>query len=88
MLELSNGNVLLTWQSNGQDGSELGIYGKVIDASGNTIKSEFRINEYTNNSQDSQQMLLLTNGNVLITWTSNGQDGSYLGVYGKVIDRS
>ena len=43
MLKLSNGNVLITWISYSLDG--YGVYGKVIDGSGNTVKSEFKINE-------------------------------------------
>ena len=37
MLELSNGNVLIIWQSDGQS------YAKVIDISGNVVKSEFLV---------------------------------------------
>ena len=74
MLLLSNGNMLITWMSNYQDGSGWGVYAKVIDGSGNTVKSEFRLNEYTSESQNYQQMLELSNGNVLITWRSYWQD--------------
>ena len=62
MLLLSNGNVLIIWSN------YINLHGTVIDGSGNTVKSEFRINEYTIDNQDWQEMLLLSNGNVLITW--------------------
>ena len=64
------------------------MYGKVIDGSGNMVKSEFRINKYTSGNQYNQKILVLSNGNVLITWMSNLQDGSGYGVYAKVIDGS
>ena len=62
------------------------MYGKVIDGSGNKVKSEFMINENTDRSEKFPQMLKLSNGNVLITWISYSLDG--YGVYGKVIDGS
>ena len=45
MMELFNGNVLITW------GNDIlnSVYGKVIDASGNILKPEFRLIEFRNN---------------------------------------
>ena len=89
MLELSSGNVLLTWESfEIKDGSVGEVYAKIIDESGNTVKSVFRINDYKDGLQWNKQMLLLSNGNMLLNWISEGQDGDGIGVYGKVIDES
>src|SRR5688572_21193836 len=46
---LSNGNFVAAWESDGQDGSSLGIYGQIVNASGSLISSEFRINTHTAN---------------------------------------
>src|SRR3990167_1471439 len=48
---LSNGNVLVLWRSYGQDGSYDGIYGRIYNSDGAVVKSEFRVNTYTTNSQ-------------------------------------
>ena len=90
-LLLKDGNIFITWTSSwplsiGQDGSGVGVYGKIINSSGNTIKSEFRINDYTNGNQYnySTPPLLLANGNIFVTLMSETQDGSGYGVYAKI----
>ena len=56
--------MLITW-----DKYETGIYGKLIDASGNVFKSEFLVNEYTIELLEGDLKIIgLSNGNVLITW--------------------
>ena len=57
MLKLNNGNVLIVWGDSEQDGSGWGVYAKVIDGSGNTVKSEFIINEYKYGDQGSRPNL-------------------------------
>jgi len=83
---LSDGGFVVTWQSNGQDGAYYGIYGQRYDASGNTVGSEFQINTYTDNQQQNSSVTSLADGGFVVTWQSNGQDGSYDGIYGQRYD--
>ncbi len=80
----SNGNFVVTWGSNGQDGSGEGVYGQLFDGNGTTLGSEFQVNTYTINDQRNSAVASLSNGNFVVTWGSDGQDGSSYGVYGQI----
>ncbi|MDP2613920.1 hypothetical protein Q8W27_16765, partial [Oceanobacter sp. 2_MG-2023] len=60
---LDNGNLLVSWTSDNQDGSEGGVYGQTFDTDGNAIGSEFLINSSTDGNQnesDSSALALLS----------------------------
>lgn len=80
---LSDGSYVIAWQSTGQDGSNNGIYQQRYDAAGNKIGAETRVNTYTTLEQQDVSVTALTGGGYVITWTSNGEDGSSWGVYGR-----
>jgi len=82
---LKTGKFLPIWESYLQDGSEYGIYAKLIDQKGNAGE-EFRINDETVNNQAYPYSVALLNGSILITWQSNMTDGDHYGVYAKIID--
>jgi hypothetical protein len=77
----SAGNFVITWDSNGQDGSEGGIYAKRYNSSGVPQGSDFRVNTYTTSSQTAPSVAMNGAGNFVVTWESGGQDGSLEGVY-------
>jgi len=80
-------NYLVTWSSYSQDGSGYGVYGQRLSKSGTFLGSEFRINDVT--AYDQVQSASAYGGsNYLITWSSYSQDGSYYGVYGRIMDAS
>jgi len=76
---LSDGGFVVTWESRDQDGSDNGIYGQRYDAQG----SEFGINTYTASNQENPSVTGLSDGGFVVTWTSDDQDGSGYGVYGR-----
>ena len=78
---LENGGFVVTWVSDGQDGSSYGIYGQRYDAYGVRQGSEFRVNAYTDLRQDEPSVTALTDGGWVVTWSSDEQDGS--GIYAK-----
>jgi hypothetical protein len=80
---LSEGGFVVTWGSDGQDGSNYGAYGQVFDSAGNKVGSEFRLNTYTANDQGDTSGAGLSGGGFVVTWHSNGQDGSEWGIYGR-----
>jgi hypothetical protein len=80
---LSEGGFVVTWGSDGQDGSNYGAYGQVFDSAGNKVGSEFRLNTYTTNDQGDTSGAGLSGGGFVVTWHSNGQDGSEWGIYGR-----
>ena len=79
----ANGNFVVVWDSNGQDGSAYGVFGQRFDASGVPQGSEFQVNSYTTSSQSSPTVASNANGNLVVVWQSSGQDGSGSGIFGQ-----
>ena len=80
---LAGGGFVVTWSSYGQDGSSYGIYGQRYAADGTAMGAEFRANTATFSGQLSPSVTALADGSFVVTWTSNGQDGSESGIYGQ-----
>jgi parallel beta-helix repeat protein len=85
---LSGGGFMAAWQSIDQDGDEYGIFGQRYDGAGNRVGGEFQINAYTTTSQNTPAIATLTDGSVVVSWNSYGQDGSGYGVVAKRYDAS
>ena len=85
---LTNGDFVVTWDSNSQDRSYKGVYAQIFNPNGQKVRSEFRVNSHTANSQSNPSVVLLINGNFVITWTSNAQDGYGDGVYAQIFNSS
>ena len=83
---LANGDFVVSWESGGQDGSGLGIYAQRYDANGVAQGGEFQVNTHTANTQSDPAVAALANGGFVVSWTSNGQDGSGLGIYAQRYD--
>jgi len=69
------GNYVVTWISYGQDGNSHGVYAQRYSAAGVAQGGEFRVNSYTTNSQRWSAVAMDTDGDFVITWTSNNQSG-------------
>ncbi len=67
-----------------QDGNGLGIYAQRHSVLGLPTGGEFRVNTTTTNDQtDPAVAVHRITGDFFVTWTSAGQDGSGLGIYGQ-----
>ncbi|MCA9093375.1 MAG: hypothetical protein KDA68_07805 [Planctomycetaceae bacterium] len=77
----TDGDFVISWVSDGQDGSGEGIYAQRYNASGVTLGGEFRVNTHTADHQRGVWIGIDSVGNFAITWISDGQDGSGFGVY-------
>jgi hypothetical protein len=75
------GNFTVAWQSLGQDGSGYGVYAQRYNAAGVAQGGEFRVNTYTAFAQFEPSVAMDAAGNFTVAWASDGQDGSYLGLY-------
>jgi Ca2+-binding RTX toxin-like protein len=76
-----DGGFFITWDSENQDGSSYGVYGQRFDSTGNKVGTEFRINSQTTDSQDTPTVTTLSNGEILVAWQSQNQDGDGYGIY-------
>jgi hypothetical protein len=79
------GNYVVTWQSTNattpQDGSEGGVFARRVSPSGSAFGPEFMVNSYTLNNQSEPGVDFDSNGDFVITWSTEYQDGNALGVF-------
>ena len=81
----ASGNFVVVWQSDLQDGSDYGVFGRVFDSAGNSIAG-FRVNTYTTGYQVEPRVAWGGNGQFVVVWRSQGQDGYNSGVFGQRFD--
>ena len=78
------GNVIVTWHSIDQDGTDGNMYGQQFDPSGRPAGSEFRLNDFTNGDQVYGAVAAQPGGRFVAVWESEGQDGSGYGVHARL----
>ncbi|MEM7344608.1 MAG: hypothetical protein AAF485_10220, partial [Chloroflexota bacterium] len=76
-----DGDFVIAWSSLGQDGNNQGIYAQLYNASGSTVGTEFKVNSYTTGSQRTPSVGMDADGNFVVAWQSDTQDGSNYGIY-------
>lgn len=81
-----NGNFVVVWESDGQDGSGSGVFGQLFDNGGNRVGGEFMVNTYTTGLQRASSVASDAGGNFVVVWHSYGQDGNGSGVFGRRYD--
>ena len=81
LARLAGGSFVVVWESNAQDGSGWGIYGQRYNAAGTPVGDEFPVNTRVAGDQAQASVVGLVGGGFVVVWTSDGQDGSGLGVY-------
>lgn len=77
----ADGDFVVVWTSESQDGLGYGIFGQRFSDSGNRTGIEFRVNSYTTDDQGYPAISVSDAGSFVVTWVSNGQDGSGNGVF-------
>jgi hypothetical protein len=66
----ADGDFVITWQSNGQDGSNYGIYAQRYNSAGTAQGGEFRVNTYTTGNQYDAEVAMDADGDFVVTWNS------------------
>jgi len=80
----SDGDFVVVWRGNLQDGSSHGVFGQRYDSGGTPLGSEFRVNTYTTDSEGAAAVSSDASGNFVVVWQQSvGQDGSSAGVFGQ-----
>ena len=85
---LSDGGFVVTWMSMDSRADMRDIYGQRYDSSGAAAGVEFQVNSYTTQGQGGPAVAGLSDGSFVVTWSSDGQDGSSNGIYGQRYDSS
>ncbi|MBK9947789.1 MAG: tandem-95 repeat protein [Nitrospira sp.] len=73
------GNVVVSWMSNGQDGSGWGVYARQYDSTGSALTTESQVATTTAGRQD-YPGVAYQNGKVVVTWSGNGT-GDTAGIF-------
>jgi len=84
----SSGGFVTVLDSYGQDGSDQGVFARRFDSAGSPLGVEFLVNQYTSNIQKAPSVSHDSFGGFVVAWTSNFQDGSSWGVFGRRFNSS
>lgn len=79
-----NQNFVVTWVSEGQDGSGKGIFAQLFNKDNIKMGNEFQVNLSTSSIQTNPKVTMTNSGNFIITWQSNhlGEYNIYAKIYG------
>ena len=78
---------VVTWTSSSLASGDPGdIIARRLDTGGLPVGSEFRVNTYTRQRQDQASVAALTNGNFVLVWESESQEGPNEGVFVQLFD--
>ena len=80
---LTNGGFVIGWQSWMQDTSGVGVFARIYSMTGTPAATEFPVNTFTTGDQGLPDVTGLNNGGFFFAWTSFGQDGDNLGIFGQ-----
>ena len=85
----ANGDFVVAWSSQNQDGGGWGTYAQRYSAAGVAQGGEFLVNTTTSGDQDFPTVAMDSGGNFLVSWESQNQDSSgSWGVYGRLYDKT
>jgi hypothetical protein len=77
-----SGNFVVVWSSG--DGDSDGVFAQRYDGAGAPQGAEFRVNSYTTGSQEAASVASDPNGNFVVAWVGQSQDGH--GIIGQRFD--
>ena len=72
---LANGNVLVVWASDGQDGSGEGIYGQRFSQTGSKVGTEFRVSQTANQNQSRPAVATISASQFVVAWVGESVAG-------------
>jgi hypothetical protein len=73
---LKDGGWVITWVTEGQDGSGTGVYQQRYNGTGDKVGGETRVNVLTEGSQTKPAITALPDGGWLVTWESHSSTGN------------
>ena len=82
----ADGDFVVVWASDKQDGDDIGVFAQRYDRFGNALGTEFQVNHYTTSYQGSPSVAMDADGNFVVAWASYEQDGNSYEVYAQRYD--
>jgi hypothetical protein len=88
----ADGDYIIAWESGiynspGPDGDDFGVFARRYNSAGETIGSEFQVNQFTTGYQGRPSVAMTDDGSFVITWTSKGQSAFYE-IYARIYDNN
>ncbi len=80
------GDFIIAWMSNGADGDGYGIYAQAFSRDGTPQGGEFQVNTTTTGNQQYPAIGRDEDGDTVISWVSQNEDGDSWGVYARRLD--
>jgi YD repeat-containing protein len=84
----SNDNFFVVWESEFQDGSLWGVFGRKFNSVGQPLGPEFQVNTFTDFDQAEPSVATSASGGAIVVWMSFSEDGELGGIYGQRYDAS
>ena len=81
--KLSNGGFVICWSSDGQDGSNFGIYGQLYTDKCLKIGAEFQVNGHTEGYQMQPVICHTLENRFIICWQDNDASGNRSDIFGR-----
>jgi hypothetical protein len=79
----ADGDFVVAWQSYFTDGDAYGIYARRFTAAGAPLATETRVNVVTTGQQQEPAVAVDADGDYVVAWESDLQDGSGFGVFAR-----
>ena len=83
-----NGDYVVVWQSEDEDGMDNGIYWQMYNAGGTPNGSATKANVTTNYSQKDPDVAIAANGSFVVSWSSQFEDTDGWGVWFALYDNT
>ena len=82
------GNIVFVWLSFGQIGNNYELFGQIFNQNGNKLGGEFFIADTSNSAQHSKSVAFISDTTFVVVWSSQRQDGSAFGIFGRMFSFS
>lgn len=82
-----DGRFVVVWASDGRDGDGDGVFGRLLDPSGEPIVAEFQVNTTSAGNQSWPTARMMPEGGFVVVWSGEAPDGSTGTVMGRRFDR-
>ncbi len=79
----ADGDFVVAWTSRDQDGDGDGVFARLFSSSGAQVGEEFQVNSYTGHYQNLASVASDADGDFVVAWSSNLQDGASTGVFAR-----
>jgi hypothetical protein len=84
----ANGDSIVVWSSDKQDGQGFGVYAQRYDSGGARLGGEIHVSSETAQDQVNPAVAVDDFGNFVVVWESDSQDTDRFGIYGQRFDSS